>query len=149
MMEDAEFKFDVHGHAGARIHRVTPRQEYAGLPGGTPVHLAIRGDALFFSMGTGSLGAIQSALDRTAAARERRPPVSVRVRPSKLLGLFPPRPDLVEPFRKAFSGSGDYATLEVIPARDGAKGRLTLGEGFLRLRAEALGSGAPGTTNRR
>jgi hypothetical protein len=138
-------KLDVAQHAGARVHSIKLPPDIEKDLGKGPVHVAVRGDALLVATGTDSLDAVKAALDRTASPGSRKPPVSLHVRPSKLIDLLaPPGSPAAARARKAFEGRGDHASLEVVPVPYGARGKLTLGEGFLKLiAAETAASSTP------
>jgi hypothetical protein len=137
-------KLDVASHSGARIHSLKLPPDIERDLGKGPVHLAVRGDALIVAAGTDSLAAVKAALDRTSAPGARRPPAMLHVRPSKLVDLLaPPGSAAAMRARSAFQGRGDHASFEMIPIPYGARGRLALGEGFLKLLAAEVGASLP------
>ncbi len=139
--EPGEFKLNAAQHSGVPIHRITIPPMVGEPFGGTSIHMAVRGESAFFALGSESLASVRSSLERTGTPGPRRPPVSVRLVPSKLLGLLPGLSEQEQRIFKAFRGSGDHVTFEMIPLRDGTKGRLSVGEGFLR--AIAAGVNGP------
>ncbi len=136
--EPGEFKLNVAQHSGVPIHRLTVPPTVGEPFGGTSIHMTVRGNSAFFALGSDSLAIVRTSLEKTATAATRRPPVSLRLIPSKLLGIFPGQSSREEKLLKAFRGSGDYITYEMLPAKDGTKGRLTLGEGVLRAITEGI-----------
>jgi hypothetical protein len=145
-----KLKLDVAQYAGARIHSVTielddEAKQY--FTSGT-AHVAVKSDAAFFAIGGDSLEAIKTALDKAGKGSTNRPPVSVRIQPSKLVSIFGKGDDPnIELAREAFNGDGDHISLELFPAERGARLRLELGEGFLRFIAlsisQQIGNGDP------
>jgi len=131
--QPGDLKLDVARVGDGRIHRLALPDNKEGPFAGSALHVGIRGNAIVFTLGGDGLAAARSALERTGTSPERTPPVAMHVRPSKLFQILPGKDPNAERIRKAFSGSGDYINLEVLPARDGVRGRLTLGEAFLRL----------------
>jgi hypothetical protein len=133
--EADRIRLNVAQHAGAQIHTVTlelegEAKEY--LSNGT-AHIAVQGNSVFFAMGGDSLSAVKSAMDKAGKATPNRPPVSVRLQPSKLVAIFGKGDDEnVALAREAFTGDGDHISLELFAAERGGRLRLELGEGFLR-----------------
>jgi hypothetical protein len=128
-----EIKLDVAKVGAARIHAVSVSGKLREAIGGGPVHIAVQGDQLFVATGGDTLSALKSALYLTSTPGVRLPPISWKVRPSKLVELFGGSSDPASKAAKdAFSGKGDFASFEVIPVDRGMKARLALGEGFLR-----------------
>jgi hypothetical protein len=136
-------KLDAASHGGARIHALTLEPELEKVLGPGAAHLGLRGDSIYVAAGGDSLSALKTALDKTSSRPPRRPPLSVHVRPSKLLDLIARgAPALrVEKARQAFQGQGDFASLEMVPAPRGVKMRVTLGSAFLRLIWSSLPQG--------
>jgi hypothetical protein len=152
-------KVDVAQHAGAQIHRLTfdldgesPNYFTTGT-----AHLAVRKNTIFFAVGGDSLEAVKTAIDRSSRqsgavtqashtasasassgdrsgkASPNRPPVSLRLQPSRLLAVFGKGDDpTVKLAREAFNGDGDHISMELFSVEGGARMRLELGEGFLR-----------------
>jgi hypothetical protein len=135
-------KLDVVKHAGAHIHEVHVQladEATARLGDGT-AHLAIRNDSVFFAIGGDSLAAVQEALDKAGKPGPKRPPISVRLQPSRVIGLLGTANDPNTALaREAFAGKGDRMAFEVEPIEQGARARIELGEGFLRFFALMVG----------
>jgi hypothetical protein len=133
---DSRLTIDVAKAGATRIHAVKTEAdaELTGRFGDAPAHLAIRDDTVFFAIGGDSLAAIKNAIDNAGKPADGRPPVSLRVRPSKLVAMFPgddsAHADLA---RKAFAGAGDHLAMELVAVERGSRLRLEFGEGFLRL----------------
>jgi hypothetical protein len=131
---DGELRLDVAQHAGARIHALGLPSEVSRVFGKGPAHIALRNDAVYLSVGENSLDFAKQALDRTASPGARRPPLTLRIRPSRIIDLFAKKGD-VEAIRvrQAFQGKGDSVVFEVQPIKNGVRGKMTFGEGFLNL----------------
>jgi hypothetical protein len=133
---DSRLTIDVAKAGATRIHAVKTEAdaELTRRFGDAPAHLAIRDDTVFFAIGGDSLAAIKDAIDNAAKPADARPPVSLRVRPSKLAAMFPSddsaHADLA---RRAFAGAGDHLAMELVAVERGSRLRLEFGEGFLRL----------------
>jgi hypothetical protein len=147
--EADRLKLNVGQHSGAQIHAVTVElddesKEY--FSNGT-AHVAVRSDSVYFALGGDSLAAVKSAIDRAGKDSPNRPPVSIRLQPSKLVSIFGKGDDPnIELAREAFTGEGDHISLELFSAENTARLRLELGEGFLRFIAlsvsQQIGDGA-------
>ncbi len=130
-----KLKRDVAKHGGARIHELAVELEGDAKQnlGDGPIHLAIRDDAVYFAIGGDSLAAVKAAIDNTGKPAANRPPISIRMRPSKLIAVFAKDEDeQTKLARESFKGDGDHISLELLPAERGARLRLEFGEGFLR-----------------
>jgi hypothetical protein len=146
--EADKVKLNLAQHAGARIHAISleldedAKQYFAS---GT-AHLAIRKDTVFFAIGGDSLAAVKSSIDKvdkptsaTGKGAANRPPVSIRLQPSKLVAIFGKGDDPnITLAREAFTGDGDHISLELFAMERGARLRLELGEGFLRFIALSI-----------
>ena len=131
---EGELRLDVARHGGARIHALGLPAEVSRVFGKGPAHIAIRNDAVYLSVGEKSLEFAQQALDKTANPGARRPPVSLRIRPSRVIDLFAKKGDVEAlKMRQAFQGKGDSLVFEVLPVKNGLRGKMTFGEGFLNL----------------
>ncbi len=127
---------DVAKAGATRIHavKIEADAELTKRFGDAPAHLAIRDDTVFFAVGGDSLAAIKSAIDNVGKPADNRPPVSLRVRPSKLVAMFPSDdPAQADLARKAFDGAGDHMAMDLVADERGSRLRLEFGEGFLRL----------------
>ena len=131
---EGELRLDVSRHAGARIHALGLPADVSRVFGKGPAHIAIRNDAVYLSVGEKSLEFAQQALDKTATPGARRPPVSLRIRPSRVIDLFAKKGDVdAIQVRQCFQGKGDSLVFEVLPVKNGLRGKMTFGEGFLNL----------------
>ena len=125
-----EIKLDAARVGGARIHAVAVSGKLRESIGGGPVHIAVQNDQVFLATGGDTLAALKSALYLMSSPSVRLPPISWRVRPSKLVELFCGSSDpAMKPAKEAFSGKGDFASFEVVPIERGMKARLTLAAG--------------------
>jgi hypothetical protein len=140
--EADRIKLDVAQYSDARVHEVTlelDEESETYLSSGT-MHLAVRGDAAYFAIGGDTLAALKAAIDSIGkSSSSNRPPVSVRIQPSKIVTIFGKGDDPnVELAREAFTGDGDHISLELFSVQQGARLRLELGEGFLRFIALSI-----------
>ncbi|MBI4603947.1 MAG: hypothetical protein HY721_18485 [Planctomycetes bacterium] len=126
---------DVARHGGARIHAVTGFRDLEGALGPGPLHLAVGADRVFLAGGPDGLARLKTALERTQRPGPRLPAIQLSLRPSKLAALAAgaggsPR---LQAAREALRGRGDHVTYEMVAVDRGARSRLLVGEGLLRL----------------
>ena len=133
----AKVKVDVAKHAGARIHAITGDldEKTTDLFGEGPCHLAIRADSLWFSLGGGNLDALKKALDLSGKTAARPgAPISLRVKPAKLVTLFESDDEGLIGRAEAIAGKpGDVLNIEIVPTPSGAKLHIEFGVDLFKL----------------
>jgi hypothetical protein len=136
--DNSRLTIDVAKVGSTRIHavKIEADAELTNRFGDSPAHLVIRNDTVYFAVGGDSLAAIKSAIDTAGKPADNRPPISLRVRPSKLVAMFPnDDPAQAAVARKAFDGAGDHVAMDIVADERGSRVRLEFGEGFLRFMA--------------
>jgi hypothetical protein len=128
------------------VHAITfpPDADVEKLLGNGPAHVAITEDAILFTAGDDSLGAMKAAIG-SKPAKSTRAPVSLRIALANLLPLINQvEPQVQEMAKAALSGGNDEIALEVVSQPQGAKLRLQIQEGILRLIGTAAAAKAAG-----
>ena len=117
--ELANVTADVAKHAGARIHEIKAdaHDKQAEMFGDSPIHLAIRPDSLWVSLGGGNLDALKAALDSFGKKPAKTEvPISLRVKPATLVTLLEKEDQALIERAQAIAGEdGDVLNLEIKP----------------------------------
>lgn len=129
---------DVAKHAGARIHEIKAdaHDKQAEMFGDSPLHLAIRADSLWLSIGGGNLDALKAALDAFGKKPAKTEvPISLRVKPATLVTLLEKDDQgLIERAQTIAGEDGDVLNLEIQPHETtGLKIHLQFGIDLFRL----------------
>lgn len=148
-------ELNVDQHAGMQIHRIQgkeTRREDKRLYGNEPsLYIGSTPKAIWFAVGEDqAIPALKNAMDTVVQAqkggrnRSQSAPLTVIVNAGRWLGMGPlegeedrPRP-LQEFADKAFTPENDEVKFEVQTTDDGARLRIEVNEGFLRLLGLAL-----------
>jgi hypothetical protein len=133
-----KIKVDAAKHAGARIHALAVDQDEKAkeLIGDEPLHLAIRNDSLWISVGGDNLNSLKKALDQfgKTAARTGVPPISIQVKPAALVMLMEKNDERLIDRAKTVAGKpGDKVNFDIAPTPNGAKLRIEFGIDLLQL----------------
>ena len=119
----AKVKSDAAKHAGARIHSILADadEKQAAMFGTEPLHLAIRADSLWFSLGGGNLEGLKTALDLSGKKGPQfAAPISLRLKPAALVSLL--ETDNKELIKRAEGLAGepnDVLIVEIAPSKTG------------------------------
>jgi len=117
--ELAKVKTDAAKHAGARIHAIAPdlNDKQTALFGEDPMHLAIRADSLWLSMGGGNLDALKKELDSSGKKGSKSvAPISINMKPATLVTIMEKEDKGLIQRAEAIAGeSGDVLNFSVTP----------------------------------
>ncbi len=148
-------ELNVDSHAGMQIHRIQGKQirrEDKRLYGNEPsLYIGSTAKAVWFAVGEDqAISALKDAMDTVTQAqragrnRTQSAPLTITINAGRWLGLGPvegeeDRPRPLDAFAKeAFTPENDEVKLEVQTTDDGARVRIEVNEGFLRLLGLAL-----------